>query len=63
MSGTDEDRHDAPNRVPWPPLLYLTAIGIAVLADWRWSFALPQASALRAIGYLGLAARPSISLR
>ncbi len=28
--------HDKPTNMPWPPLIYIAAVALAVIANWLW---------------------------
>ena len=59
------DLERRPNRLPWPPLLYVSAIAIAVLANLAYAlpwFTPPLSDLLFAIGWLLIAAVVAIDL-
>ena len=49
------DYEERPNRFPWPPVVYVVAIALAVLLHWLWPlpwFGAPLADLLFAVGIL-----------
>ena len=30
------EQHAPPSRLPWPPMIYLAAVAIAILLQWQW---------------------------
>ena len=59
------DLERRPNRLPWPPMLYVSAIALAVLANLAYElpwFAPPLSEMLFAVGWLLVAAVVAIDL-
>lgn len=44
-----------PNRLPWPPMLYIGAVLSALAFEWIWPSGIVVGGAMRAVGWLGLA--------
>ena len=45
---------DAPNRIPWPPLLFLAAIVIALILHWQAALPWPGGVAMFILAAIGL---------
>ena len=49
------DTHTPPSRFPWPPVIYLAAVALAILLQWQWPLpwiGSPLADLLFALGWL-----------
>jgi protein-S-isoprenylcysteine O-methyltransferase Ste14 len=45
---------DAPNRIPWPPVLFLAAIALALILHWQAALAWPGGVARFVLAAIGL---------
>jgi protein-S-isoprenylcysteine O-methyltransferase Ste14 len=48
------DTTSRPNRIPWPPIIYVVAAAIAVVLHWQLPLAWPQGAAMLLLAATGL---------